>query len=51
MLTAICYVIYSVSALELLYLYSSDWESAVAQAAERMRSEEVEIIEPKATNV
>ncbi|EJT68373.1 MATE efflux family protein subfamily [Gaeumannomyces tritici R3-111a-1] len=40
-----------VSALELLYLYSSDWDSAIVQAAERMRSEEVDIGEPKATNV
>ncbi|KLU92699.1 MATE efflux family protein subfamily [Magnaporthiopsis poae ATCC 64411] len=40
-----------VSALELLYLYSSDWDSAIAQAAERMRSEEVDIGEPKATGV
>ncbi|TLD04789.1 uncharacterized protein PgNI_09662 [Pyricularia grisea] len=37
-----------VSALELLYLYNSDWDSAIAQAVARMRSEEVEIVEPKA---
>ncbi|KAK4639985.1 hypothetical protein QC761_700100 [Podospora bellae-mahoneyi] len=30
-----------VSALELLYLYNADWESAVAQAEERMKSEDV----------
>lgn len=30
-----------VSALELVYLYNSDWEHAVAQAEARMRSESV----------
>lgn len=30
-----------VSALELVYLYNADWESAVAQAEARMRSEDI----------
>lgn len=31
----------SVSALELLYLYKSDWESAVAEAERRLKSEDI----------
>ncbi|KAK3940412.1 mate-domain-containing protein [Diplogelasinospora grovesii] len=40
-----------VSALELLYLYNADWESAVAAAEARMKSEDASNInaEPKAT--
>jgi len=39
-----------VSVIELIYLYNADWEDAVAQAAERLRSEDV-VIEAKSRQV
>jgi MATE family multidrug resistance protein len=43
-------MVLSVSVIELAYLYQTDWNDAAAQAAERLRSEDI-TVEAKLTPV